>query len=56
MPIMSMRRWAILIGVILISAAAVTCYFNYRSKCHGIDECAARAAEGRERDAPTEDR
>ncbi len=55
-PIMSMRRWALLIGVILIGAIAATWYFNYRSKCHGIDDCAARAAEGHERDTPTEDR
>ena len=55
-PTMTMRRWALLIGVILIGAIAVTWYFNYRSKCHGIDECAARAAEGHERDTPTEER
>jgi hypothetical protein len=55
-PIMSMRRWAFLVGLILIGAIAVTWYFNYRSKCHGMDECAARSAEGRERDTPTEDR
>ncbi|MDO9298643.1 hypothetical protein [Bradyrhizobium sp.] len=56
MPVMSMRRWALLIGLILIGAIALTWYFNYRSKCHGIDECAARAAEGHERDTPTEER
>lgn len=56
MPIMTMRRWAILIGVILIGAIGVTWYLNYRSKCHGMDECAARAAEGHERDTPTEHR
>ncbi|MDP1868639.1 hypothetical protein [Bradyrhizobium sp.] len=56
MPIMTMRRWAVLIGVILIGAVAVTWYLNYRSKCHGIDECAARAAESHERDTPAEHR
>jgi hypothetical protein len=55
-PGMSMRRWAYVIGLVLIGAIAVGWYFNYRSKCHGIDECAARAAEGRERDTPTEAR
>jgi hypothetical protein len=55
-PNMTMRRWALLIGLILIGATAATWYYNYRSKCHGIDECAAQAAEGHERDTPTEDR
>lgn len=55
-PTMTIRRWAFLIGLILIGAIAVGWYYNYRSKCHGIDDCAARAAEGRERDTPTEDR
>ncbi|MDO9058278.1 MAG: hypothetical protein Q7U92_04540, partial [Bradyrhizobium sp.] len=55
-PVMTMRRWALLIGVILIGAIAAIWYYDYRSKCHGIDECAARAAEGHERDTPTEHR
>ena len=56
MPIMSMRRWAFVIGFILIGAIAVGWYTNYRSKCHGMDDCAAQAAEGRERDTPAEQR
>ena len=51
-----MRRWAFLIGVILIGAMALGWYYNYRSKCHGMDECAAQAAESRERDKPDEQR
>ncbi|MES2197581.1 MAG: hypothetical protein V4517_24445 [Pseudomonadota bacterium] len=53
---MTMRRWALVIGVVLIGAIAVGWYVNYRSKCHGIDDCAARAAESRERDTPSEER
>jgi hypothetical protein len=52
----TLRRWSLLIGLILIGATAVTWYSNYRSKCHGMDECAARAAESHERDTPTEAR
>ena len=53
---MTIRRWAFLIGLILIGAIDATWYFNYRSKCHGMEGCAARAAEGRERDTPAEPR
>jgi len=56
MPIMTMRRWALLIGLILAGAIAGTWYYRYQAQCHGIDECAARSAEGRERDAPSEPR
>jgi hypothetical protein len=53
---MPTRRWAILIGLILVGAIAGTWYYRYQSKCHGIDACAAQSAEGRERDAPSEPR
>lgn len=56
MPIMTMRRWAFLIGLVLVCAIAGTWYYRYQAKCHGMDECAARSAEGRERDAPSEPR
>lgn len=56
MPIMTLRRWAFLIGFIVVCAIAGTWYYRYQAKCHGIDECAARSAESRERDAPSEPR
>jgi hypothetical protein len=56
MPIMSMRRWAILIGLILACAIAGSWIYRYQTRCHGIDDCAAQSAEGRERDTPSESR
>ena len=50
------RSWVYVLGLVLICAAAGAWYYNYKSKCHGMDECAAQAAEGRERDAPSEQR
>ena len=49
---MRRRSWAYLIALVLIGAAAGTWYYYYRGKCHGMDECAAQAAESRERDTP----
>jgi len=56
MPALSRRHWALLIGLILVCAIAGTWYYRYQGKCHGIDDCAAQSAEGRERDAPSEPR
>jgi hypothetical protein len=53
---MSKRSWFYLLALVLICAIAGGWYYYYKSKCHGIDECAAQAAEGRERDAPSEPR
>jgi hypothetical protein len=52
---MPKRSWAYLIGLILICSMAGTWYY-YKSKCHGVDECAAQSAEGHERDTPREPR
>jgi hypothetical protein len=38
--------------VVICSIAAGTWY--YRSKCHGVDACAAANAESHERDTPGE--
>jgi hypothetical protein len=48
------RRWVFLLvsAVVICSVAAGTWY--YRSKCHGVDACAAAEAESHERDRPTE--
>jgi hypothetical protein len=45
----------ILICLILASSIAGA-WIYYNSRCHGVDECAAQAAEGHERDAPREPR
>ena len=42
--------------LILICAISGSWYYYYKSKCHGMDECAAQAAESRERDTPREPR
>jgi hypothetical protein len=42
----------ILLVVVVGSIAAGTWY--YRSKCHGVDACAAADAESHERDTPSE--
>jgi len=52
---MPKRSWIYLLGLALICAIAGGWYYNYRSKCHGIDECAAQA-EGKERATPSEPR
>jgi len=46
------RIWIVLIVLVLAGAAAGTWYYFYQGKCHGIDDCAARSAESRERDPP----
>jgi hypothetical protein len=44
----------LLLFVVVCSIAAGTWY--YRSKCHGMDACAAAGAESHERDTPSEPR
>jgi hypothetical protein len=48
------RPWTFLLFsvVVICSIAAGTWY--YRSKCHGVDACAAVEAESHERDTPKE--
>lgn len=47
------RRWLFLLfSVLVICSIAGTWY--YRSKCHGMDACAAADAESHERDTPSE--
>ena len=53
---MPKRSWAYFLGLVLICTIAGGWYYYYKSKCHGIDESAAQAAESRERDAPSEPR
>jgi hypothetical protein len=53
---MPKRSWAYLLALVLICAIAGGWYYYYKSKCHGMDECAAQAAEGKERDTPSEPR
>jgi hypothetical protein len=42
-----------LLGILAICAVAGGILY-YKSKCHGVDTCAAEAAESQERDKPTE--
>ena len=53
---MPKRSWAYLIGLVLICVIAGSWYYYYTNQCHGMDECAAQAAESRERDTPREPR
>ena len=53
---MPKRSWIYVLALVLVGAIAGGWYYNYRSKCHGMDECAAQAAEGKEREAPNEPR
>jgi uncharacterized protein (UPF0333 family) len=50
-----LKRWWVLLLLLVVvigSVAAGTWY--YRSKCHGMDACAAAEAESHERDRPSE--
>ena len=47
------RNWLWLLAVVLIGAAVVGTSV-YKSKCRGVDACAAAEAESHERDRPTE--
>ena len=50
---MTIRRWAYLIGILVVFAIAGGAWI-YSRKCHGVDACAAQSAESHERDAPKE--
>jgi hypothetical protein len=52
---MPKRTWAYVICLVLICSMAGTWYY-YRSKCRGVDACAAQSAEDHERDIPREPR
>ncbi|UZE47721.1 hypothetical protein [Rhodopseudomonas sp. P2A-2r] len=47
------RKWFVLLAVVVIAAVAAGTWY-YRSKCHGVDACAAAEAESHERDRPSE--
>jgi hypothetical protein len=47
------RKWLWLLAVVTVCAVVAGIWF-YRSKCHGIDACAAAEAESHERDTPSE--
>jgi hypothetical protein len=48
------RRWIfLLLAVVAIGSIAAGTWY-YRSKCHGMDACAAAEAESHERDKPSE--
>jgi hypothetical protein len=48
------RRWIILLLLVVGIGAIAAGTWYYRSKCHGVDACAAAAAESHERDTPSE--
>jgi hypothetical protein len=51
---MSYRRWVILFLLVVVCSIAAAGTWYYRSKCHGMDACAAADAESQERDKPSE--
>jgi hypothetical protein len=48
------RRWIFLLLLVVGIGAIAAGTWYYRSKCHGVDACAAAAAESHERDTPSE--
>jgi hypothetical protein len=48
------RRWIFLLLLVVGIGAIAAGTWYYRSKCHGVDACAAAAAESHERDTPGE--
>jgi len=50
-----LKRWWVLLFVLVVAVCSVTAAtWYYRSKCHGMDACAAAEAESHERDRPSE--
>ena len=47
------RRWVLLLLLVVICSIAAGTWY-YRSKCHGMDACAAADAESQEREKPGE--
>jgi hypothetical protein len=48
-----LKRWSAVVLLILVVASAVAAGIWYhQSRCHGMDACAAAAAESHERDTP----
>jgi hypothetical protein len=48
------RRWLLLLLLVVVICSIATGTWYYRSKCHGMDACAAADAESQERDKPSE--
>ena len=48
------RRSAALLRLLVVVCLIAAGIWYYRSKCHGMDACAAAAAESQERDKPNE--
>ena len=49
------RWWVLLFVVVTVTVGSITAgTLYYRSKCHGMDACAAAEAESHERDRPSE--
>jgi hypothetical protein len=51
---MKNRRWLFLAFSIVVICVVAASNWYYRSKCHGVDACAAVEAESHERDKPSE--
>jgi hypothetical protein len=49
-----LNRWTGVLLLFLVVCSIATGIWYYRSKCHGMDECAAVGAESHERDKPKE--
>jgi hypothetical protein len=50
------RRWVFLLFSVVVICSIAASIWHYRSKCHGVDACAAAEAESHERDRPSEPR
>jgi hypothetical protein len=48
------RRWLFLLFSVVVICSIAAGIWYYRSKCHGVDACAAAEAESHERDKPSE--
>lgn len=51
---MANRRWLLFLATVLICFVAAAGTWHYRSKCHGLEACAAAEAESHEREKPSE--
>ena len=48
------RRWAVLLLLLVVVCSVAAGTWYYRSKCWGMDACAAAEAESHERDKPSD--
>jgi hypothetical protein len=52
--VLNRRGWVFLLLLVAVIGSIAAGIWYYRSKCHGVDACAAADAESHERDTPSE--